>query len=244
MLKVLNKFISSSISMALLGVTGWSVAYAYGWGQSYFYGFPWWYVDIGTSNVARSLGYVIWATSILLVIYLIGLFCLSKAKKIMSDAHFELLRAYILIAILLSPLLLGCIALIGDCNYYVIGIYIVLIFFFTLIFKSKIKQYIPNISIRTVLRFLYKNQNYIILGSYTYLVLFAFVMGYVRPNFKTAFDTIDINNKSYYVLAKYSDTFVLANNIDKNQEHFYIYKLSPNSLYHINVLEVSAKIQK
>lgn len=36
MLKIANKFISSSISMAFLGVTGWSVAYAYGWGQSYF----------------------------------------------------------------------------------------------------------------------------------------------------------------------------------------------------------------
>ncbi len=55
MLKILNKLLSSSISMAFLVILGWSVAYSYGWGQSYFYGFPWWYVDVGTSNVARSL---------------------------------------------------------------------------------------------------------------------------------------------------------------------------------------------
>ena len=67
MLKTLSKVISSSISMAFLVVLGWSVAYAYGWGQSYFYGFPWWYVDVGSGNVARSLGYVIWATIILLI---------------------------------------------------------------------------------------------------------------------------------------------------------------------------------
>ncbi len=36
MLKIANKFISSSISMAFLGVTGWSVAYAYGWGSHTF----------------------------------------------------------------------------------------------------------------------------------------------------------------------------------------------------------------
>lgn len=35
MLKIANKFISSSISMAFLGVTGWSVAYAYGFGGSH-----------------------------------------------------------------------------------------------------------------------------------------------------------------------------------------------------------------
>ncbi|MCT8715617.1 hypothetical protein KZ375_09780, partial [Glaesserella parasuis] len=76
MLKIANKFISSSISMAFWGVTGWSVAYAYGWGQSYFYGFPWWYVDVGISNVARSLGYVLWNTAILFLTYLIGLYIL------------------------------------------------------------------------------------------------------------------------------------------------------------------------
>lgn len=243
MLNVLNKFISSSISMALLGVTGWSVAYAYGWGQSYFYGFPWWYVDVGTSNVARSLCYVIWASSILLGIYLIGLFFLSKTKNIISEERFELLRAYILITILLSPILLGSIALVGRCDYYVIITYIILVFIFTLIFKQRIKQYIPNISIKVALRFFNKNQNYIILGTYSYFVIFAFIMGYVRPNFKTTFDMIDIEQNSYYVLAKYNDTFILANDIFSRQESFYIYKLSPNSLYHIQVIEVQPKIQ-
>lgn len=40
MLKIANKFISSSISMAFLGVTGWSVAYAYGWGAVILLWFP------------------------------------------------------------------------------------------------------------------------------------------------------------------------------------------------------------
>lgn len=40
-------------------------------------------------------------------------------------------------------------------------------------------------------------------------------------------------------MAKYSDTFILANEIYANNDNFYIYKLSPNSLFHIKVVKVS-----
>ncbi|SUU53854.1 Uncharacterised protein [Actinobacillus pleuropneumoniae] len=53
MLGVINKIVSSSLSMAFLGVLSWSAAYSYGWGQACFYGFPLWYVDVGAGNVAQ-----------------------------------------------------------------------------------------------------------------------------------------------------------------------------------------------
>ncbi|MFW3379067.1 hypothetical protein ACN9NO_06895 [Glaesserella parasuis] len=239
MLKIANKFIFSSISMAFLGVTGWSVAYAYGWGQSYFYGFPWWYVDVGISNVARSLGYVLWNTAILFLTYLIGLYILIKAKKYMPEPYIQFLRAYILICIGLSPLLFGYITSIGRCNTYVGLGYLLLILLFTLIFKNYINHNIPSISVKATMQFLYKNQVYIIICAYCCFVMFAFITGYIRPNFKNTFDIIDIDHKTYYILAKYSDTFILANEIHANNDNFYIYKLSPNSLFHIKVVKVS-----
>ncbi|MCT8674408.1 hypothetical protein KZ349_10720, partial [Glaesserella parasuis] len=75
--------------------------------------------------------------------------------------------------------------------------------------------------------------------TYCYFVMFAFITGYIRPNFKNTFDIIDIDHKTYYILAKYSDTFILANEIHANNDNFYIYKLSPNSLFHIKVVKVS-----
>lgn len=69
--------------------------------------------------------------------------------------------------------------------------------------------------------------------------MFAFITGYIRPNFKNTFDIIDIDHKTYYILAKYSDTFILANEVCANNDNFYIYKLSPNSLFHIKVVKVS-----
>lgn len=241
MLKILNKLLSSSISMAFLVILGWSVAYSYGWGQSYFYGFPWWYVDVGTSNVARSLAYVIWATSILIVAYLFGVFGLTKAKRIMSENCISLLRAYILCSIFFVPVLIGFILLIGKVNYIFCLGYVILTFGFTLVSKNYIREHINNISIKVVVNFLYRNKNYVMLFTYCYFVLFAFMMGYFRPNFKITFDVLDVQEQPYYVLAKYSDTFILSKSIYSNDGDFYIYKISPNSLCHIKVVNVGMK---
>ncbi|WP_157073966.1 hypothetical protein [Moraxella oblonga] len=43
----LNKFVASSVSMAYLAVLSWATAYAYGWGQAVYHGYPWWHVVQG-----------------------------------------------------------------------------------------------------------------------------------------------------------------------------------------------------
>lgn len=163
----------------------------------------------------------------------------NKAKKYIPESYIQFLRTYILICIGLSPLLFGYIASIGRCNTYVGLGYLLLILLFTLIFKNYINHNVPSISVKAAIQFLYKNLVYIIICTYCYFVMFAFITGYIRPNFKNTFDIIDIDHKTYYILAKYSDTFILANEIHANNDNFYIYKLSPNSLFHIKVVKVS-----
>ncbi|ACS97026.1 hypothetical protein NJ8700_02930 [Aggregatibacter aphrophilus NJ8700] len=238
MLKTLSKVISSSISMAFLVVLGWSVAYAYGWGQSYFYGFPWWYVDVGSGNVARSLGYVIWATIILLLTYLIGLFGLKKVKPYMSERCVNLLRTYILCTIFFIPIPVACILLVGKLNSIFAIVYIITTFIFTLLFKNYFRNHISTISIHVVIRFFHRNKSYVMLFMYCYFVIFGFIMGYVRPNFKIIFDSMEVEKQSYYVLAKYSDTFILSRSIRATNGDFYIYKMNPNSICHIKVVDI------
>ncbi|UXM97614.1 hypothetical protein [Aggregatibacter actinomycetemcomitans] len=236
MLKTLSKLISSSISMAFLVVLGWSVAYGYGWGQSYFYGFPWWYVDVGTGNVARSFGYVIWVSIILLATYLVGLFGLKKARPFMTDYCMNLLRTYILCNVFFIPVILGYILTVGKVNYLFAIFYIGITFTFTLLFKNYIHKHIDTISINTTLAFLYKNKIYVMLATYCYFVICAFIVGYSRPHFKTVFDSLEIEGKAYYVLAKYSDTFILAKSTRATNDSFYLYKMNINFLCRVRVV--------
>ncbi|WP_032997213.1 hypothetical protein [Aggregatibacter actinomycetemcomitans] len=240
MFKTLSKLISSSISMAFLVVLGWSTAYAYGWGQSYFYGFPWWYVYVGTGNVARSFGYVIWVSIILLSTYLIGLFGLKKTQPYMTDACLSLLRTYILCTVFLIPGVIGYILTVGKISYLFILTYIIITFIVTLLFKHYIRKHISTISLNTTITFLYRNKSYVMLSTYCYFVICAFIVGYSRPHFKTVFDSLEIEGRAYYVLAKYSDTFILAKSIHSTNGNFYLYKIDPNSLCHVQVINMES----
>ena len=239
MFKTLSKLISSSISMAFLVVLGWSTAYAYGWGQSYFYGFPWWYVDVGTGNVARSFGYVIWVSIILLGTYLIGLFGLKKTKPYMTDACLSLLRTYILCTVFFIPGVIGYILIVGKISYLFVLTYILTTFIFTLLSKNYIRRHISTLSIDAVVKFLYRNKSYVMLSTYCYFVICA-IVGYCRPHFKTVFDSLKIEGKAYYVLAKYSDTFILAKTVHATNGNFYLYKIDPSDLCHVQVVNLES----
>ncbi|AKO30318.1 hypothetical protein A6046_03455 [[Haemophilus] ducreyi] len=238
MFEVFNKIISSSLSMAFLGVLSWSAAYSYGWAQSYYYGFPWWYVEVGASNVARSLVYVLYVTFIIFVTYLIGVFLLIKTKPFLSLSCIRLVRAAIIFLVGLLPILIISTLLIGKISQKALLIYLGLVFVLTCLFHNAINRHLSSINLREIMHFFQDHKSYVLLSTYLYFVFFAFVIGYLKPCFKSQFDMLEVNDKMYYVLAKYHKTFILSKELVDNG-NFYLYELNPNELGHIQIVSIN-----
>ncbi|WGE41922.1 hypothetical protein NYR75_09120 [Actinobacillus equuli subsp. haemolyticus] len=236
MLRIINKIVSSSLSMAFLGALSWSAAYSYGWAQAYFYGFSWWYVDVGAGNVARSLGYVLYVTLILCSTYLIGLFLLVKAKPYLSHSCIKMVRAGILCAVTFLPILIVSTLITGKIYQLAVLSYFGTVLLFTLLFWNPINRHIGNINIHTAINFVQSHKNYVMIFTYAYFVLFAFLVGYLRPHFKTRFDMLEVDHNMYYVLAKYNKTFILSKELKIDNDDFYLYELIPNQLGHVQMV--------
>lgn len=239
MLNIINKIASSSLSMAFLGVLSWSAAYSYGWAQAHFYGYPWWYVDICAASLARSLGYVLFVTLMLCSTYLVGLFLLLKVKPFLSQSCIKLVRAGVLCAVTFLPILIISTLITGKIYQPAATTYVSIVLLFALFFRNPINRHISNINIHTVIGFFQSHKNHVLIFTYIYFVLFAFIIGYLRPQFKTRFDMIEIDTKMYYVLAKYNRTFILSKELKMDNDDFYLYELVPNQLKHIQIVCIS-----
>ncbi|MGX3047137.1 hypothetical protein ACWIUH_04725 [Ursidibacter arcticus] len=235
MVKDISHIIISSISMAFLVMLSWSIAYAYGWGQSCFYGYPIWYVDISTSNIARSIGYVLSVTFILLVISLVSLWIICKLKPFISERFLIILLSFILGAILWFPILIISVITISRLDIIVIFIHLSLAIISAKLLIPNVSNKIQGFNRKEIFIFLKKRQHYIIIYTYVYFVLAAFIVGCLKPYFTNKFDMLEVNHKMYYVIAKYDDSIVLSENIKKDKENFYIYRISLKSLMHLKV---------
>ncbi|MGY4677031.1 hypothetical protein ACWIT3_04730 [Pasteurella sp. P03HT] len=233
MLKNISDLIFSSISMAFLVILSWSIAYSYGWGQSYFYGYPWWYVDIHVSNIARSIGYVMSVTLLLASISFLTIYAIRKLKPFLSYNNLNRLRASSLSFIMWLPLLIIGFLLTGNLNHLILISYLILFISFTFIIKNYIEKYIRYFNKDIILKYVHQYKFYLAILIYLFFVLFAFVIGYFRPQFTHTFDMVEFNRKMYYVLSKYEDTIILSESIKKEGEDFYIYRINTNVLNHI-----------
>ncbi|VEI48197.1 Uncharacterised protein [Actinobacillus equuli] len=90
----------------------------------------------------------------------------------------------------------------------------------TLLFRNPINRHISNINVHTAINFVQSHKNYVMISTYAYFVLFAFLVGYLRPNFKTRFDMLEVDHKMYYVLAKYNKTFILSEELRIDNDDF------------------------
>lgn len=239
MLKNVGNMIISSVSMAFMVILSWSIAYAYEWGRSYYYGYPWWYVEINTGNIARSIGYVLFATLTLLLFSVFSLFLVRKIKPFLNKFYLNLFRAFVLSAILWLPIVMSSFILIGKLHSSFIISYAILVIVFTVIFKEYIEDalenYFENANYRTITRYLNRMQNYIMIFLYSYFVLIAFLLGYAKPHFTYHFDMLEVNHKMYYVLAKYDDAIILSKDVKQDRKNFYIYRTSTSKLAHLKV---------
>lgn len=100
-----------------------------------------------------------------------------------------------------------------------------------------INRHISNINIYSAIQFFQSHKSNVLIFTYVYFVIFAFMVGYLRPHFKTRFDMIEINAQMYYVLAKYNKTFILSKELKIDNDEFYLYELNPNQLGHIQIVD-------
>ncbi|CAM3932796.1 hypothetical protein ACLS0F_11240 [Avibacterium endocarditidis] len=74
------QLLNSSILLGFLVLVGWSVAYCYNWGLAWYYGYPWDIVEVGRSDIARSLFHVLGVSAFMLLAYVLGIKLLILLK--------------------------------------------------------------------------------------------------------------------------------------------------------------------
>ncbi len=75
--------------MAYLICLGWSIACVCGWARAYYYGYSWELVEVGTSNIARSLGYICLFLIIITIFYSCGMYVLHLVKNIVHRILYD-----------------------------------------------------------------------------------------------------------------------------------------------------------
>lgn len=223
MLNNFNKFVASSISMAYLVILSWASAYAYGWGQAVYHGYPWWHVVQGGSMIARSLAFVCAMSLVLVVGYVIGYWVFKGIKRLFDrlrqshTSHLGCVKIFILLVVLFTPIALLLYFYVGILSWVRLVWCVVVISSISLACHQLGKM--VNLSID--LKGLTSNEKYyqIFMGFiFLYLIISAFVVGYLRSAFFVGYDMIKVDNQAYYILAINGDEdFILGKKMKHNE---------------------------
>lgn len=188
MLNGFNKFVASSISMAYLAILSWATAYAYGWGQAVYHGYPWWHVVQGGSMIARNLAFVCAMSLMWALGYLLGYGCFKGIKRFLAFCqshavhHLDFVKVFILLVVFSAPMALLLYAYVGILTWqYLLGGLVAILVIS--LFCHKLGKMV-NLSIDV--KDLIGNEKYyqLFMGFiFVYLVVSAFVVGYLRSAF-------------------------------------------------------------
>lgn len=228
-----NKLITSSVSVAFLGITSWATAYCYGWGQALFYGYPWWHVHQGPDQVARSLAYVCITSLALVIGYLFGYAVLRQVRESHLFQNIGCLRIFVLISVFFWPVALEFYLFIGYLPQQVLEAYLL----FTVI-ASVLLHRIGNGFTLDWKKIAHKEQYSIVFTTliFLYFTSLSFVIGYVRPHFRTTYDRIEFEKQPYYILANNDNVYILAH-CTRNNRSFVFFNYHTLKGYKIDVVE-------
>lgn len=237
--------------MAYLAVSSWATAYAYGWGQAVYHGYPWWHVVQGGSMIARSLAYVC-ATSLILVIgYLLGYFILKwscrclghvlsycplfgKPSCLHPTQNLGFLKIFILLTVFSAPIAFLLYFYVGILSCYRLFVYLLVLIALSLILNKTGKSLTFSINLKE----LTSNEHYyqVFMGFiFVYLVVLAFVVGYLRSAFFMGHDIIKLDNRPYYILAANGDDDLILGEHTKNNHEFVFYNRKTLNFYRIYI---------
>ncbi|UYZ97378.1 hypothetical protein [Moraxella bovis] len=189
MLNNFNKFVASSVSMAYLAVLSWATAYAYGWGQAAYHGYPWWHVVQGGSMIARSLAYVCVVSMVFVIGYSIGYQAFKFIKRFFEllhvswgASHLGFVKIFILLVIVSTPIMLLLYFYVGILSSYRLMGCVLSILAISLVCH----KFGRAISFSIRLRELMSNEKYyqiFMAFIFVYVVVSAFSIGYLRSAF-------------------------------------------------------------
>ncbi|MBW5823387.1 hypothetical protein [Yersinia enterocolitica] len=228
---------NSSFIIAYIACLGWGSAYFYGWGLSNYYGFSWWYIAIGTDNIARSLFY---AFSILFFWFLgwaIGVvlfFFVTKKTKIRKLSFFRLFFALFLFFI---PVAIEISLLNKTVVWQLFGGSLFLAF--VMAFFIRLYSLYFSVECLSLLNLARKNLLIICMVFFmVYFWIFSFFVGFYKPYIKKEYEMIRYNDGWYYVLFRTNDSLILSRSYSKGNNRFIFYAFNSTKSYEITVVRV------
>lgn len=232
----INKFISSSISIAALTITGISTAYCYGWGQSLFYGYPWWHVQIGNASMARSLTYVFSASIVLFLSYALGYYIVNKVFKTRYFKSLGWLKVIVLVSVFSVPLFLSAYLFLGSIPSYFVIIYAITTLICICLFQRKWEHTAFQLDFRKMLLKGYFGIFHLFL--LIYFSLLSLLIGYLRADLRQTYDYMLLDGKKYYILSTNRDNGYILAEKTKNNESFLMFNLDTQQYFRIFVVKM------
>lgn len=233
----LNKFIHSSLSVAFLTITALSTAYCYGWGLAAFHGYPWWHVEVGNSNVARSLAYVLGSFLVIFFLYLMGYVLLKKVLQLRYFYSLGWLKVAILVAIFGIPVMVTFYLFLGSVPIYILLIYILATGICISLFQKRWEHRVFHLDVRKMFnqeRFWFFN-----LFILVYFSLLALCIGYVKSEFRTTYDYMNLDGKDYYILSANMDNGYILGEKPKDNTEFLFFNRETLKYYRVYIKAIS-----
>lgn len=233
----INKFISSSISIAALTIAGISTAYCYGWGQSLFYGYPWWHVQIGNASMARSLTYVFSASVVLFLSYAMGYCIVNRVFKTHYFKYLGWLKVIVLVSVFSVPLFLTCYLFLGSIPLYFIVIYAFITLICITLFQHKWDNTVFQLDFRKMLQKRYFGIFHLFL--LIYFSLLSLLIGYLRADLRETYDYMFLEGKKYYILSTNRDNGYILAEKTKDNESFLMFNMDTQQYFRLYVVKIT-----
>ncbi|KLT73720.1 hypothetical protein PL75_01900 [Neisseria arctica] len=215
MITQFNKLIHSSIFITVLC---WGTAYTYGWGTALTYGYPWWYIEVGGSNIATSLAYVLVMTILLAIGYFIGLYLMRNAisRKLTLIGSIRILT---ILSILFLVSMAGMYIFIGRPPLYFFLLYLCLAITLPCVFHRAGTLFsIDYRHFKKSESFIFTLMGFLVI----YFLSFAFIIGLVRPYLYTDYAVIHYEGKPYYILKVNNNDYILAEKLYRNDSFVFL----------------------
>lgn len=232
----INKFITSSLSLATLTITGISTAYCYGWGQSLFYGYPWWHVQIGNASMARSLIYVFSASVVIFLCYALGYCMVNRVFRLRYFSHLGWLRVIVLVSAFTIPLFITFYLFLGAIPCYLVVIYALITLICIGLFQHRWDHTAFQLDFRKMLSKGYFGIFHLFILCY--FSLLSLLIGYLRADLRQTYDYLFLENKKHYILSTNRDNGYILGEKTKDNKTFLMFNLDTQQYYRIYVEKI------
>ncbi|AGQ38662.1 TPA: hypothetical protein PWY45_002243 [Mannheimia haemolytica] len=231
-----QKFINSSLTLAFFTLISFSTAYCYAWGIAAFHGYPWWHVEVGNAGIARALAYVFGTFLTIFLFYLIGYALVNKVFKLHYFKYLGWLRVSVLVTIFSLPVMISFYLFIGKVPMYLHLLYLGTTTLSVLLFHKHWDHRVFHLDIQKMLS--EERFGFFYVFIFIYFSLLSLSIGYIRPELRTTYDYLEIENKRYYVLSIHRNNIYVLGEKTKDNDEFLFFNQDTLKYYRINITKM------